>query len=189
LPVSPRTKLVLIFAGKTLGFLIVLSLLWHFVFAAPYDRALVAITDSLSSAEIVLGEDLGGETREAFLAESGVYLKDDFICLTTLQPWGYDLYGWIEAPALAYGMLLVISLIAATPGLVWRRRLKFIGLALVIMFTLHLVTILIFARMSLSGVNPYPFSTLFISIGTALFPALIWGALCYRYWWPRGAPG
>jgi len=185
--VSPRTKLVLIFAGKTLGFLIVLSLLWHFVIAAPYYRTLVSITDGLSGAEIVLGKDLGEETREAFLAESGVYLKDDFICVTTLQPWGYDLHGWIEAPSLAYGMLLVISLIAATPGLLWRRRLKFIGLALVILFVLHLITIRLFARSSLSGVNPYPFTTLFISVGTALFPALIWGALCYRYWWPRAS--
>jgi hypothetical protein len=186
--VPPRTKLVLVFAGKTLAFLIVLSLLWHFAIAAPYNRALVAITNSLSRADIVLGQDIGEETRQEFLSEFGVYLKDDYICVTTLQPWGYDLYGWIEAPSLQYGMLLVISLIAATPGLVWQRRLKFIGLALVIMFALHLVTILIFARISLSGVNPYPFTTLFISIGTALFPALIWGALCYRYWWPRGAP-
>jgi hypothetical protein len=184
--VSPRTRLILIFAGKTLGFLIVLSLLWHFVFAVPYDRALVAITDRLSGAEIVLGKDLGEETRQAFLAESGVYLKDDYICVTMLQPWGYELYGWIEGASLSYGMLLVISLIAATPGLAWQRRLKFIGLAILIMFGIHLVTILIFAKVALAGVNPYPFTTLLITIGTALFPALIWGALCYKYWWPRG---
>jgi len=186
---SPRTKLVLIFAGKTLGFLIVLSLLWHFVIAAPYNRALVAITDGLSGAEIMLGEDFEEETKQEFLSEFGVYLKDDFICVTTLQPWGYDLHGWIEASSLAYGTLLVISLIAATPGLVWRRRLKFIGLALVIMFAVHLITILLFARVTLAGVNPYPFTTLFITLGTALFPALIWGALCYKYWWPRDVTG
>ena len=182
---SPRTKLILIFAGKALGFLIVLSLLWHFFLAEPYNRALVGITDSVSGVEIMLGEDFEEDVRQ----ELG--LKEGNIYIAVWQPWGLELHGHLEGSALHYGMLLVISLIAATPGLGWKRRLKFIGIALVIMFALHLITILIFAQIALSGayVSRNPVIILFITLGTALFPALIWGALCYKYWWPKGVVG
>ena len=178
---SPRTRLVFIFAGEAIGFLILLSMLWSFLIATPYNRALVTMADGISGADIVLGEDFEEDVRR----ELG--LKEDYICVGVSQPWGLELYGYLEGSALHYGMLLVISLIAATPGLTWRRRFKFIPLALLIMFTLHLITILIFAKISLSGANisQNPFIILLLTLGTALFPALIWGALCYKYWWPR----
>ena len=177
---SPRIRLVLIFAGKAIGILIAISLLWSLFIAAPYNHALVAIMDSISGGDIVLGEDFDEEDRQQN------FLKKDSIVVGIGQPEEtYEIYGFIPGSALHYGMLLVVSLIAATPGLTWRRRLKFILLALVIMFILHLSTILIFAKVSLSGMNPYPFIILFISLGTGLFPTLVWGILCYKYWWPR----
>lgn len=178
---SPRIRLVLIFAGKAIGILIVISLLWSFLVAASYNHALVAITDKLSGAEIVLGEDFEEDVRR----ELG--LKEQNIYVAVSQPWGLELHGYLEGSALHYGMLLVISLIAATPGLTWRRRLKFVPLALGIMFILHLSTILIFAKISLSGANvaQNPVIILFITLGTTLFPTLIWAIVCYKYWWPR----
>lgn len=178
---SPRIKLVLIFAGKAIGILIALSLLWSFLIATPYNRTLVAITDKLSGAEIVLGEDFEPDVRQ----ELG--LKEAYICIGVSQPWGLELHSYLESSSLHYGMLLVISLIAATPALAWRRRLKFILLALLVMFIIHLITILIFARISLSGANASqnPFVILFVTLGTALFPTLIWAIVCYKYWWPR----
>ena len=177
--VSPRTRLILIFAGKAVGILIAISLLWSFLIAMPYNRALVAITDSLSGAEIILGEDF----EEADRVRLG--LKEDSIYIGL--PPGPELYGYLESPSLHYGMLLVISLIAATPALGWRRRFKFIPLALVIMFALQLSTILVFAKVCLSGqfASENLFVILFITLGTALFPDLIWGVLCYKYWWPK----
>lgn len=176
---SPRTRLILIFAGKAVGILIAISVVWGFFIVMPYNRALVAVTDTLSGAEIILGEDF----PEADRLRLG--LKEDSIYVG-LEP-GPELYGYLEGPALQYGMLLIISLIAATPALGWRRRLKFIPLALVIMFVIQVCTILGFARVSLSGqlASANPFVILFITLGTALFPTLIWGILCYKYWWPR----
>jgi hypothetical protein len=181
--VSPRTRLILVFAGSAVGILIAISVLWSFFIAMPYNRALVAVTDNLSGGRIVLGADAGDDLRQLFSSIYGIPLEDDYLCVVTP---GED---WVPffmpLSALHYGMLLVVSLIAATPGLPWRRRLMFIPIAILIMFILHLSTILIIAKVSLSGVNPFPAITLFITVGTALFPALIWGILCYKYWWPK----
>jgi hypothetical protein len=181
--VSPRTRLILVFAGSAVGILIAISVLWSFFIAMPYNRALVAVTDNLSGGRIVLGADAGDDLRQLFSSIYAIPLEDDYLCVVTP---GED---WVPffmpLSALHYGMLLVVSLIAATPGLTWRRRLMFIPIAILIMFILHLSTILIIAKVSLSGVNPFPAITLFITVGTALFPALIWGILCYKYWWPK----
>ena len=180
---SPRTKLILIFAGKAVGILIAISVLWSFFIAMPYNRALVAVTDSLSGGRIVLGADAGDDLKQLFLSIYGIPLEQDYLCVVTP---GED---WVPffmpLSALHYGMLLVVSLIAATPGLGWRRRFIFIPIAILIMFLVHIITILIMARVSLAGVNPFPAITLFITVGTALFPAIVWGILCYKYWWPK----
>jgi hypothetical protein len=179
--VSPRTRLVLIFAGKAVGLLIAISVLWTFFIAMPYNRALVAVTDRLSRADIILAADFDEEVRQQNS------LEEDYICIASRQPGEILLYGYIPGSALHYGMLLVISLIGATPALAWRRRFTFILLAILIMFLVHLITILVFARLSFAGVAaPQQLSViLFITLGTALFPALVWGVLCYKYWWPK----
>jgi hypothetical protein len=179
--VSPRTRLVLIFAGKAVGLLIAISVLWSFLIAMPYNRALVAVTDRLSRADIILAADFDEEVRQQNS------LEEDYICIASRQPGEILLYGYIPGSALHYGMLLVISLIGATPALGWRRRLRFIPIAILIMLLVHLITILVFARLSFAGVAaPQQLSViLFITLGTALFPALVWGVLCYKYWWPK----
>lgn len=179
---SPRIRLVLIFAGKAVGILIAISVLWTYVIAMPYNRALVAVTDKLSRADIILAADFDEEVRR----ENS--LQEDYICVASRQPGEILLYGYIPGSALHYGMLLVIALIGATPALGWRRRFIFIPLAILIMFLVHLITILMFARLSFAGAAaPQHLSViLFITLGTALFPALVWGILCYKYWWPRG---
>jgi hypothetical protein len=179
--VSPRTRLVLIFAGKAVGILIAISVLWTFFIAMPYNRALVAVTDRLSRADIILAADFDEEVRQQNS------LEEDYICIASRQPGEILLYGYIPGSALHYGMLLVISLIGATPALAWRRRFTFIPFAILIMFLVHLITILVFARLSFAGVAaPQQLSViLFITLGTALFPALVWGVLCYKYWWPK----
>ena len=149
----------------------------------PYNRALVAVTDSLSSGRIILGKDATQDFRQLFLSTYGIPMEDDYLCVATPREDFVPFF--MPLSALHYGMLLVISLIAATPALGWRRRLMFIAIAILIMFLLHLSTILIIAKVSISGVNPLPTITLFITLGTALFPTLVWGILCYKYWWPR----
>ena len=181
---SSRTRLILVFAGKAIGILIALSLLWGFVLAMPYNRALVGVTDRVSRADIILAADFDEEVRREN------FLQEDSICVAVRGPDQILLYGFIPASALHYGMLLVVSLVAATPALAWRRRLAFIPLAILIMFVIHLSTILVFARLSLAGTAApeHPTVIMFITLGTALFPAAVWGVLCYRNWWPREKP-
>ena len=179
MPASPLRRLLL-FGGIALVILIALSLLWSFVISAPYNRALVAAADPFTSADLMLGEDFDETTRQQ------LGLTEDRIYITVQTEDEIVLYGYLEGTSLQYGMLLVISLIAATPGLGWRRRCAFLPLAALIMFVLHLITIAIFAKLSLSGVelSRNPFVFLFVSLGTALFPTVIWGALSFRYWFP-----
>jgi hypothetical protein len=183
---SPIGKL-LAFALVALAVLVALSLLWAFFIAVPYDRALVADTGPLTSATIVLGKDADECVRKAFEATYLEPLEDHDICVTVRQGSKCVVPGFVAGSTLHYGMLLVVSLIAATPGLTSRRRLMLIPLAVVIMFVLQMVTVLIFAKVALSGANPSrnPLVTLFITLGTGLFPALVWGALSLKYWFPR----
>jgi hypothetical protein len=159
----------------------VLSVVWNFLIAAQYNRALATVADGLSSAKIVTAESFDKSTREQY------GIRENTIWVTTVsQPGVLKLQNSLEGSAVTYGMPLVLSLIAATPGLTWRRRLKFILIALLLMFALHVIAILIFARTVLSGANipQSPSINLFLVVGVGLFPALIWVALSLRYWFP-----
>jgi hypothetical protein len=162
--VSLRTKYLLIFAGEAIGCLIAISLLWHFLIASHYNHLLVWITDRLSSSQIVLGDG----SDNIYFYSPGVQ-------------------AWIYGSSLHYGLLLVVALIATTPGLKPRQRLKFISLAVLIMFIIHIVTILTFARVARSSSpahppNDNPWVILFLVLGCDLFPALVWAIISYRYW-------
>ena len=162
---SLRSKYLAIFAGEAIGCLIAISLLWHSLIASSYNHLLVWIADRLSSSQIVLGD--GSANIYFYSADPG--------------------YSWIPGSSLHYGLLLVVALIAATPGLKLRQRLKFIPLALLIMFIIHIITILTFARVARSvspahPMNENPWVDLFLVLGCDLFPALIWGVLSYTYW-------
>ena len=161
---SLRAKYIIIFAGEAIGCLIAISLLWHFLIASPYNHLLVWIADRLSSSRIALGD-----------GSDNIYFYFS------------DLEAWIYGSSLHYGLVLVVALIVATPGLKLRQRLKFIPLAVLIMFVIHIVTILIFAWVAQSSspahpMNENPWVILFLVVGCDLFPALIWGVLSYKYW-------
>ena len=176
---SLRRRL-LVFAGAAIAILIVLSLIWTYLISDHYNRALVSVTDHLSGERIILGEDFDKVTRQELgLSESNIYIAEE-------QNGEIILHGWIESLSLHYGILLVISLILATPGIAWRRRFVFIPPVLLVMFVLHIITILIFAAVAPGAdASRNPLVTLFIVVGTALFPALIWLALTFRYWFSK----
>jgi hypothetical protein len=172
------------FAGIAIVLLILLSVLWIFFLATPYNRALATVADKLSGAKITLGKDFAESDKQA------LGLEDEGIYVAVAQPGVLELHGVIDGLALDYGMLLLICFIAATPGMTWRQRLKFIPIALIIMFIIHIVTILIFAQVTISSTamsptNKNPWVNLFITAGCDLFPLLIWGALSYKYWSAR----
>ena len=79
------------------------------------------------------------------------------------------------------GLLLLLALIIATPGIRLRQRLLYLAIGAIVSFALHIASILVI------GLNVRalrPLIVLFASIGIDLFPILVWIALSARYWWP-----
>jgi hypothetical protein len=167
-PLSPRARL-LRFIGAAIALLVIVSIIWY-VIDPPYNRLLVEVTDPLTSLRIALGD---GNNVINFYLEN--------------PPGG--IIG-IKGAGFHFGLILLPVLIAVTPGLTLLRRLKFIAIALVAMFIIHIITLLIFSWIlqlsddpSRFAVNPWV--TFLVTIGTQLFPALIWVILCFKYWFPR----
>jgi len=168
LPVSPRARLIR-FIGEAVGLLIIVSVVWYFI-DPPYNRLLVEITDRLSSLRIALGD-----------GTSVIYIYFD-------TPLGEGSIG-IRGAGFHFGLILLPVLIAVTPGLKLLRRLKFIAIALGVMLAIHIITILIFALIIGTSADPAQFGTnpwviFLVTIGTQLFPAMIWVILCFKYWFP-----
>jgi hypothetical protein len=168
LPVSPRARLIR-FIGAAIALLVIVSIVWY-VIDPPYNRLLVAVTDPLTSLRIALGD------------------SNNHINFYLENPPGAKL--WINGAGFHFGLILVSVLIAVTPGLTLLRRIKFIAIALGVMFVIHIITILIFAWIIQSSDDPVrfafsPWVTFLVTIGTQLFPALIWVILCLKYWFPR----
>lgn len=146
------------FIGKTIIFFVLIGILWHFI-APAYNHLLAAVSDAISPSDIATDSDGRMINVTSQTVSAGIH--------------GQDLH---------YGLLLVIALIAATPGLRLIQRLKFIPIAVVVMFVIHVIGILIFAW-SAPGDNPL--LVLFSVLGSALFPIVIWVVLSFRYFMPK----
>ena len=152
-----------VFIGKVIGFLIVISVVWYFITPA-YNRLLVAVVDKVTSSELTL------------------LLKQDTIYIY-LQNASNPTAG-IFVSALHYGLLIVVSLILATPGLRIYKRLRSIVIAFLAIFAIHIISVALFAQTALSStdgsIEQNPLIALFAIIGADLFPILIWGVLSYK---------
>jgi hypothetical protein len=152
------------FIVKAIGFLIVISVVWYFIIS-PYNRLLLAAADKITSPELTLS-----------LKQNTIYLY--------LQDLSSPI-GGIYVLALHYGLIVVVSLILATPGLRIYQRLRSIAISLLAIFAVHLITVVLFAQTALSGaatsMEQNPLIVLFAIIGADLFPILIWGILSYKY--------
>jgi hypothetical protein len=167
-PLSPRTRLIR-FIGAAIVLLVIVSIIWY-VIDPPYNRLLVAVTDPLTSLRIELGD------------------SNNHINFYLENPPGAKI--WINGAGFHFGLILVPVLITVTPGLTLMRLMKFIAIALGVMFVIHIITIMSFAWIIQSSDDPLrfafdPWLTFLVTIGTQLFPALIWVILCLKYWFPR----
>jgi hypothetical protein len=153
-----------IFIVKAIGFLIAISVVWYFI-ASAYNRLLLATADKIVSPELALS-----------LRQDTIYIY--------LQDVSTPI-GGIYVLALHYGLVVVVSLILATPGLRLYKRLRAIAIAMIAIFAVHLITVVLFAQTAFSGVvtsmEQNPLIVLFAIIGADLFPILIWGVLSYKY--------
>lgn len=158
-----------------LAVLVAIALLWPFI-APAYNQLLVWTSSKLVPHEVTLG------------VESSDIIVD--VELQRPEMWAVA-SGRIESSSLHYGLLFLMALIAATPGLKLSRRAKFGAIALVSMFLIHFITMMVATRLMLSNVESggslasNPWMILFLTIGCDLFPLLVWGALSFRYWIPR----
>lgn len=158
---SPR---LLRFLLTTAGFVVLLSILWSFV-DSGYSSILADVASSVAAKETTV------EYEEGTI--SFLHIERKRIDGLYLQRPVTDS---VDASAIQFGLILVVALVAATPGLRLRWRFLFIGIAAVLTFALQVVAIIVMAR---------TFHTLFLVIGADLFPALIWALFSLRYWLPR----
>jgi len=166
---------LLLFVGKTVLFLIAIAIVWHF--AAPtYNDLLAAAANRFHPAHTTIKSYEKDTIHVELISSTTQYEKTKTI---------YEIYGL----DLQYGLLIVVALIAATPRLRLRQRFKFILIAFIIMFLIHIASILVFAKVAHSetpaSISSNPFVVLFCIIGPDLFPALVWMALAFRYFLPK----
>jgi hypothetical protein len=154
---SGRRKL-LIFVGKTLLFIVVLSIIWLFL-AQAYTRLLVAVANWVAPSQITLAAE-----------QSSVIIHNQAVGTTA-----------VDSLPFQGGLVMLLALILATPGLKLKWRLVYLVAGAAITFVIHIIGIVIIA---INARETRPLIVLFASVGVDLFPVLIWAALSARYWWP-----
>jgi hypothetical protein len=159
---------LLFFIGKAVLFMIAIAIAWYFIYPAYND--LLASTANLFHPTHTKIVSYGKDTLRVYLSGSSR---------------AYEIYGL----DLQYGLLIVLALIAATPGLRLIKRLKFSLIALVIMFLIHVASVLVFAKVASSAntstISSNPYVVFFCIIGPDLFPALVWMVLSFRQFFPK----
>ncbi len=151
------------FIGKTAVFLIAASGMWYFI-APLYNAMLAAVSERLIYPAVKLAVERG--TIYIYPAQAT------------------QAVGGIYASALHYGLIVVVVLIAATPGLTLPRRLRFMGFAIVGIFAIHLASINIFVRAAIkngTSLQENPWVTLVLIVGSDLFPVLLWGIIFLQH--------
>ncbi len=155
------------FAIKAIVLTIVLSLIWHFV-AGFYDALLINASGLFLGSDVILVAERSG--------------------ISVYQP-GVLMIG-TRSSLFYLGIILVVSLIAATPGLKLISRLKYMAMALLSIFAIHVISILVLAAIAPADkagiMSSYtnPLRILFFVIGGDLSPVLIWGLLLHKCFIP-----
>ena len=173
----PNTKALLTFAGRFLLVFFLILPLW-FVFTPVYNRLLAF------SANIVLPftEDPHVSTLAA--------RKHDILIVRSDSPLtrGMRIQGF-KGYLTHFNLILMVALVLAPRQIEWRRRCKILGLALGILYLIHVLYLLIgvkffqqpeleafqspAGRLYVWGVNFY------LSVASQLLPVLLWMVL-YR---------
>jgi hypothetical protein len=165
--VSLRSNKLLLFLGKAIALVILVAVAWTYISPA-YNHLLVSLGNKIAPSSVTLE-----------LEQRTIYFYHH-------TPEGTD-EGWIYSWALQFGLVLVIALIGATPGLRLTQRLKFIALAFALLFVIHVAAIWVMARLMVSSVvmDKNPLFNLLVTVGCDLFPVVIWGVLSLKYWFPQ----
>ena len=163
-PLSRIIRFLLIAAAL----IIVLSVLWNFV-DSGYSSFLGKIASGLAPAEFKVDQKEGTIyfTRQYFIMD--VQGKPTHVPV----PRNYPSEANIVASAIQFGLLLTVALVAATPGLAWKRRLLFTLAAAALTFLLQVLSVVIMAL---------TLNSLLFVIVSDLFPPLLWALFSFKYW-------
>jgi hypothetical protein len=163
LPLSKIIRFLLIAAGL----IIILAIAWNAVDSA-YSSFLGKIAAGLVPADYKVNQS-GGTiyfTRQYFV------VNIDGKPTQVAVPDNYPPDASIVAAAIQFGLLLTIALVAATPGLSWRRRFLFTGIAAAVTFTLQVLSVVVMAK---------TFNSLFFVIVSDVFPPILWAIFSFKY--------
>ncbi len=158
-----RNKLIPFF-GKTIVYFIIIAILWYFALGPVYNDVMAGLGDIMTPSHDLWHEDntiyvLGDKAENQY----GIYALD-----------------------LQYGLILLMALIIATPGIRITQRFKYIPIAWIVIFIIHMISILIFTwATKYDSPGGHPLVILFSIFGSSLFPIVVWGFLSFRYFLPR----
>ncbi|MBM4463937.1 MAG: hypothetical protein FJ012_11550, partial [Chloroflexi bacterium] len=111
-----RRNKILLFLVTATVLVIFVAVVWTFI-SPSYNRVLVNLGNRIAPSSVTLE-----------LEERNIYFHHDALEGRSTA--------WIFSWALHFGLVLVIALIGATPGLRLKQRLKFIALAFALLFVI-----------------------------------------------------
>jgi hypothetical protein len=153
---APPLSRVIRFLLIAAGLIIVLSVVWSFIDTA-YSSFLSWIARGVVSEGVTVQERGGAIVFIHSIKYMGGSLRME---------------DGIEAPAIQFGLLLTVALMAATPGLAVKRRFIFTGIAVVTTFVLQVLSVIVMAK----TFNPF-----FFVIVSDLFPLVLWALFALKY--------
>jgi hypothetical protein len=158
----PGQRRFLIFLGKAFLIILACSVVWPFV-ASGYTSMLVTATNAVAPSHVTL------TAQESAIL---IYSRE---------------YGSTSVTSLPFqaGLVILLALILATPGLKVRRRLVSVVVGAIITFAIHVVSIDIIA---INARGTQALIVLFASVGVDLFPVLVWMPFSAKYWWSGFQP-
>jgi hypothetical protein len=168
---APPLSKILRFLLIAAGLIILLSALWTFV-DSGYSQFLGNITANFAPADYKVEQRDGTIyfTREYFIVD--VAGKPTPVRV----PDNYPPDAFIVASAIQFGLLLTFALVAATPGLNWRKRILFSLIAAAVTFILQILSVIIMAK---------TFNSVLFVVVSDLFPPVLWAIFSFRYWFTR----
>lgn len=175
----PRRGRLFWFVGKAVFFLVLLALIWPFI-APWYSKLLVWPANkllALSGIPVVLYTD-----EEGIKAHYPAGDSEGKEPLSWNFPFGIRILGY-------YGIIVLVALFLATPGLRALKKLELTAVGLGIMFFYHVVDLALGVRIVYRPTSFYNWAYMLSTFGQFWIPVMIWGLLTFHYWLPRPGVG
>jgi hypothetical protein len=170
---APKLSTIVRFLLIAAGLIVLLSVLWIFV-DSGYSAFLGKIASAVTSDQYRVTQQEG----TIYFTQKYIWDTVNGHLVKVALPDNFPPRVDIVASAIQFGLLLTVSLVAATPALPWRRRLLSCFLAAFITVFLQILSVIITAR---------TFNTLFFVVISDIVPPILWAIFSFRYWF-KAAP-